>query len=668
MLPIRDLRTRLGPEGRLIYDKMSLENQPENKTYEVTTNISKSSFELDHLFKELVHPNASLTPEKVLSYLAYYYLKIKNTANVQLLTEYFLQCPLFFNNGQVVELSQATRIIECFQFVVEKKYQVSEPTVPFHSFYRSVFTGIRNVLCSGPIFMNSWKVSPVIVGCLLAKRSRIAYDPYPQYLEAIREVDSKLLETFENCAICSQSFQLNKDLVYMELICLACVQEHVSTHTLVEILRHKPDLPLDIVVLVFNSPYGFHNGRAIAEKLQDWTAIPYLSILSRLFCLLLSVHPDHSAVIKCIDSSLNRCRNYSVALFDLMHASHLTPSNPESQTWRLLKQNFFTLISMFEGISRFIYSQCSIADVEFCCRFSTKILDSLLYTNFISEAIGTGGFDTYTFVHNVSLDCLKNKDKLAAGLLVKTWVGSLQSIDPTMGTDYMVRSKILFWLNFSESCIDILPREIRLHTVLPMARQLVSNSPSQDVLEGAHSVMLRYFELLRDPSESSAGPQTKKTLHDYLELTIAQFPSKLSLKQTGVVVDTIARTVSPGSALFDTDRTSCAEFFTLLFRNCMHSSNEHFEEAETSHFKHRQPALTSMLIQVTPLIPEADYIGWMQKIKSSLVDPVVDSEEKQALLDKLWDSVLVANKYYPDKGQAGIRWWYQSVVAEDAKL
>lgn len=663
MLPIRDLRSRLGPEGRLIYDKMSLSGTEKLK-YGIS---AQGSPELDYLFKQLIHPNASTNPEKILSYLAYYYPRIKNAANVQLLTQYFLQCPLFFNDGQVIELRWAVRTIDCFRYVVEKKYQVSEPTVPFYSFYRSIFAAVRNVLCSGPIFMNSWKVCPIIVGCLIAEASRDTHDPYPRYLEAIREADSKFLETFERCLVSSQSLWLGKDLIYLELICLSCVQDRVSERTLAQILKLSPDLPLDLVVFVFNSPYGFDNGRLITAKSTNSIAVSYLSGLSRLFCTLLSVYPDQIAAIKCVDSCLNHCRNYCVSLFDLVHATHPTLANTNSPTWKLLKQNFFALISMFEGVARFIYQQGTFKDAKSCCGFSRKMLDSLLYTSFISDAIGTGGFDAYTFVYNVSLDCLKNMDAHAAGLLVQTWAESPRPIDAS-AADFMARSKLLFWLNFSESCIGILPREIRFGTVLPIVRQLIENPVSQEVLEGSHSVVLGYFELLQDSNEASTSSwlqQTKKTVYEYLQIALKQFPSKLSFRQTSVVVDTVARAVSPGSALYDADKALCDEIFLLIFRECMHSSNEHFEEQKTAHFKHRQPALAAMLIQVTPLIPDAAYIGWMQKIKSSLVDPVVNNEEKQALLDKLWDSILVANKHFPDKGSAAIRWWYRG---EEARL
>ncbi|QPG76289.1 hypothetical protein FOA43_003675 [Brettanomyces nanus] len=666
--------SRLGPEGRKLYAQIHSSSDQYN-TAGTTFRVPGA---LDYLFDEIVRPNATTTPAKVLSYLAYYYPKIKNPENVRLLSECFLSCPFFFGDQRVIQISDTYKVIDCCRYIMDQKYRISEPTVPFYSFYRSLFNGIYNVYESNP-FEESWKVQPLILGCLLAIESRNDYDPYPAYTGLIKEVDEQLLGLLQRALIdTSRNPSLGMDVRYLELSYMALLQEKISNGTFKIILKNQPFLPSLIIDFIFNSLYGFQGGIllekswSLSQATEKAPALRHLNRLSKLYCKLISIHPLTVDNLNGIDLALNNIQNYSISLFaTLEKRDDFIHSDKDSDTWKILKQCFFSIVVMFEGICTKIYQNEDTSRSPIYSRFCRKILNSFFSIGFIIEKVGTGGFEEYNFVYGISANYLNQNDVGAVELLVKVWLDNLSLDNYTIISSPFNQAKLLFCLNFVEGYLNSLTEETKSSTILPLVEKLLKQGPNQDVLEGAHSVMLKYFTTL-DALRSMDSQQQRrieKLLLDYLALSFEQFPFCLSLNQLAIIVDTLANAVFPGSLIYSWDHSICLKLQQEVFSQCVKSANFDISQKNPEAvIKHRRPAITMTLILISPLFLTETFVAWLERIKTKLIDPTMDTTERLYLLDKLWDSILSTNKYYPQKGALGIEWWYNRINTGDPKL
>ncbi|GMF04668.1 unnamed protein product [[Candida] boidinii] len=179
----------------------------------------------------------------------------------------------------------------------------------------------------------------------------------------------------------------------------------------------------------------------------------------------------------------------------------------------------------------------------------------------------------------------------------------------------------------------------------------------------------------------------------YTELSISQFPLLLSTIQLNIIIETLARSIFPNSKIYDIDHELCERFLNILYNNCtdkinksiivsLDSHSEEFdniksdtqeafeknkensgngEELSDNVLKTRASCLISSLIGIFPLMPPHIFIKWLNISKNELISPLIRKEEKEFLLNKLWNSIIVCNKYDPQKGNLGINWWYKNI-------
>lgn len=654
---------RLGPEGR------KLLNMQSRSARAVPAIMPDSATDLDFLFDELLHPKQSTTPAKILSYLAYYYPKIKNTHNVQVLTACFLNCPLFFSNTRVFSLEESCRVVDCYRYVINKKCQISEPTVPFYSFYRSIFNAIY-AFVHGKEQINGWKVYSIICGCVLSSETAEEYDPFPQYFELKKDVDKNMLKLFTSLLLLNSRLNLGQDIVYLQLICMACLQNYLGDDIYG---RLDGSLPQKLITLIFSSPYGFTGGNTLvalkmhplSKLVNQKPALLYLSQLSALFKKFTLILPETQQSDHVLDISLNNVGNCSDRVF---HIAEAGSANADQQ--KLLKQCLFSMTTVFEAVSLRI-CQSKLADPMYG-QFCRKILTSLFNINFVTEEVGTGGFDTYNFVYTVTSQYLREKELRTTEMLISAWLASLRDI----ATSKPWQAKLLFWMNYVEGSLKFISEGLKFDVILPTIDNLIKAPPSQPVLEGAHSVMLQYIAQMRDQvpdsrlfTVSGTKLDIQSFLTGYFKLVLSQFPDKLSLNQLDIIIESLARTVFPNSRVYDTYPQLCSSFQNLLYNQCAECIDVHLEEEKQSGtgFTRRKTALTSALVKVTPLFLTSSYVAWLQRIKSGIVDQMGSSPERLRLSDAMWNSILTANKYYPDKGALGIQWWYNE-MDKDSKL
>lgn len=607
-MPLPSFYSRLGPEGQQIY-----------RSSTGHTNTLAIPSELDYLLDEIQHPQQSTTPHKVLSYLAYYYPRLKNPANIQLLTESFLQCPLFES------LKDSDAIIDCFRFILDKKYQVSEPTCPFYSFYGAICAAVSEI-------QPPWTTLPMIVGCLLTKDSRNRYDPYPEYSGAIKLLDDSLLSSLQSSLVRVSRTSCPPELQYIVLVCMSLI--NTSTVTQRAVLHYRPMLLLTLTDLIFNSPFGFN---AATYQVSDNTvAIKRLNTLSQLYKQLIPNHPSRQVLYESLDASLSNMHSYSTALFNCMDRGPIPDGD-----WDLLKQNFFSVVVIFEGFAQFI-SQNGGAGL------SAGIIETLYDLSFILDTIGTGGFESYNFVYHVATDCLFHEKPALCETLVSQWLQDKSA-------SKLHLSKLLFSLNFIEKCLPVLNPEVRISRILPLVYTLVEHGPSQPITEAAHSVMLKYLTTLDDVPQLSQR-QLESTLVEYLRLTLSQYPQKLSLNQSDLIIQTLGGATFPGTMTYSWNPNLSKQLRRSLYDECVNCPPVNIAEQNVA-FRTRRAALTSTLIKLTPLFLLEDYIPWLDTIQRALISTA--GPDTAPLLDVMWQSILSANKFYPQKGAVGFQWWYQ---------
>ncbi|KAH3660538.1 hypothetical protein OGAPHI_007124 [Ogataea philodendri] len=651
---MQSLYNKLGPEGRSLVgftDESSFEHQ-------VPT-------QLDYLFDELVHPKPSTTPQKVLSYLAYYYPKIKNEGNIELLTYSFLKCPLFFSNLQSLSFMDHYRVLECFKFVMDKKFQVSQPTLPFYKFYNSLF----RVLASEALDpANSWKSLPIAVGCLLSVDSRKEYDNYPEMYQLISQIDQKLLDI--TVAAIESNFRgpMLLDPLYLNVVALACINDKLGQDQLRKVIVVRPDLPRLINDLVVHSNYGLSNGHvfSLTDVFAQCPALNHLSRISFLFCKIVSLHPNTTLLADQLDLILNQMLTLSETVSQL--------GEPNEQQWVLLRTLLFAQVMLFESVlSRFVHINSQPLAQQLMPTFSRKIMSILFNLNFVVDKIGTGGFEAYNFVYDLCLNSIINYDIPTAELLINCWTSNIQF--GKISTSQMDRAKLLFDLQFVENVINLISDDLKFNCIIPIVRNLINTASDQDVLEAAHSVMIKFFTILDSFNEHSTNvnyhanmEKVKTSMLDYLTLALDQFPERLSLNQIGIVVETLTKIAFPNSPLYESEPELSREMLLLLYNRCQVVSNRPLPNS-TEFPKTLQSAFLTLLIRVIPLISFTEYEQWLERTFILICRNTND--EKLHLVDKLWDAILATNKYYPQKGYIGINWWYEHVnqeAREKAKL
>ncbi|ODV85337.1 hypothetical protein CANARDRAFT_7984 [[Candida] arabinofermentans NRRL YB-2248] len=686
---------RLGPQGRSLLTQ--IQQQQPNQTLtqqDQLYNITAPS-RLDFLFHEIANPKSTTTPQQILSYLAYYYPKLKNEQNVQLLTYSFLRCPLFFNSNRVISFQENYKIIECFNYIMDKKFRVSQPTLPFYKFYHSILTALIRFTASD--FESHWKIIPLMVGCIMSIETRKNYDSHPPQYQLISKIDQNILNLTEKSLTYSfKNYQLGNDLESLNLICLGCINNSISNDKVfTDILKFSPHLPNQLLQLIFSSPYGLDNGKVIVSGMSysvevgNKAVLKHLGNLALLYSKLIRVHPNLDINLDDIDLALNKIQTFTECLVK-RNVDIEDPNNTD--IWLLLRQVFFSVVVMFENlVSLFFEINDSTLNNRIMPRFSRKILTSLFNMSFIIDKIGTGGFEAYNFIYLSCLNSIIEYDLKVGELLIQVWTSNINFGE--LESSSIERSKLLFDLNFIESMITIVSDDLKFNMILPIIHRLVHTSKNQPILESSHSVMLKFFTILDTHFESDDDIQIdynlnmakiKNQILDYLTLSLDQFPDQLSLTQVGIIVETLARIVFPNSIIYESDKELCKSVLNLIYNRCQStgddlvtneisneqegfksiSSDSENEQDDQSKLKTKRASLTSLLIRIIPLIPIHDFECWLNLIYDNLICSTKDSTEKVYLLDKLWGSILGTNKYYPQKGNLGINWWYEYVNIE----
>lgn len=653
---------KLGPQGRQII----LASQDGN-------NVSSSDAryqlptELDYLLYDISTCPATTKSDKITSYLAYYYPKLKNKHNIELLTSHFLRCPVFFSSFDSLSSEKCCKIIECFQYLMVEKYKVTSPTVGFQDFYSSIYNAISECLQKDPNAY--WKVVPVLAGCIAAISPMHSYNPHPEYSNVISKLNKLCISLYSNMLLHITEMNVNPELKKPFLTSLLYIQEHLPNHFYQQLSIDNPNILPELLSILFFSKDGLDKGsllfsnasvkdimksKPVLKHLNKWVFV-YGKITSHL-------RPSHESIHQ-VSASLD----YVVSFCTNISNSQLEMLRMKSDKWDLVKYIFFTIIMIFEHASTVIVSgKFSINETSFI--ISNQILRSLFYLSFILDQIGTGGFDAYNFVFDSTTSLLNEKNAEMAEILEYSLLNEIPESKSTFLS--IETSKLNYFLRVTEAVLPSLKNSFKIATLFPLINKILSTGMyDSSTVEFAHSIMIKHLNTICIQEANFASTQEYRlhiqdVIFPYFDRVLTQFPKDLSLAQASLIVQTCGRvSLKVNNDFIQTlvdlvlFQFSMASYTLLPARTSFSNGNEVTVPEKLSS---RRAGLLSLLIDLIQFVHIDSFVHTLNEIKCH-IDGLIGARDIYTLYDSLWDQLLVVNKFDCQKGQLGMDWWFDSV-------
>jgi hypothetical protein len=659
---------RLGPQAHQLNQRTTVldlySSLVQNPTYQIPA-------ELDYLLYDIANCKTSTPPEKILSYLAYYYPKLKAKQNVELLTTHFFKCPIFFGSFGLSSLENNAKIIECFQYLITEKFKISHPTIPFHEFYISVYNALREVSQTDPSFY--WKSIPVLAGCIGAISPMKQYNEFPAYSNVISNLNGLFIKMYTDSFLQLMEANLpSGEFKNTFLISLPYVQEHLLDSFYTQLSISNPAILSELMSLLFSSKAGLDKGsilfsdvsysflmksKPVLRQLNKW-----VFVYGRTIIALPSTENSITRISASLDHIVSFCTNISNESLEKKHF--------QSDMWDFVKYVFFTIIMLFEHQTNAIISgRLGLSDVSFM--ISNQVLRSLFYLSYILDEIGTGGFDAYNFVFSSMTNLLLERKLEMTEILEYSLLNEI----PTFRVELtrIEESKMNFFLRLTEVLIPALKETFKQATLFPLLTEIFANpNSSQNSVEFAHSIMIRHLNLIANDIIKIQDRQEyirylEDTVFSYFDKVISQFPKRLSLAQTSLITQTCGKVVSKikkpqnesVTTLFDLIKFQTSiSAFTPLPPIVSHVNGQEVIVSERLNTRHA--GLVSLLIDLVQFFTIDSLVPYLETIKKE-IDKLIGDHDIYTLYDILWDKLLVINKFDSQKGQLGINWWYDSV-------
>lgn len=664
---MNNLLNKLGPQEHQVLEQSQLYSyyQPINQQYQIPT-------ELDYLLYDIANCTPSTQPDKILSYLAHYYPKLKNKQNIELLTTIFLKCPIFFNSIELLTLENQSKIVECFQFIIIEKYKITNPTSPFHDFYTSIYNSLCQTSKIDPNFY--WKSIPILSGLISSINLMKKYNEFPAYSNVIASLNTLFINMYSDSFLYIMKLTtLPNEHKYSFLISLPYIQDHLTDPFYANLSISNPNVLSDLLTLLFFSNYGLEKGSIFANLTISYPVLmkskPTLRQLNKwvfIFGKISNNLQPNSQSLNLLSSSLDSivlyCTNISNDKFVDIHLN--------SDKWDLLKYTFFTIILIFENaVNATISGNLGLSESSFI--ITNKILRSLFYLSYIVDEIGTGGFDSYNYVFNSSVNLLIERNPELADILIYSLLNGIPASKSKISK--IEECKLNYFLKISESLLSILKSSFIQTTLFPLLTFILNNQDStKNSVELVHSIMIKHLNLLGTSDKNLYfGSEYRNPTYDlifpYFDKVISQFPKRLSIDQTSLIVQTCGHVINKSSSSTDSTILTLYDLIKFQINLSSYSSLPPIittingqETIIPQKLNSRRSALISFLIDTLQFValPKLEY--YLSDIKSE-IDRLVGDVDIFKLYDLWFEKIININKYDSQKGQFAIDWWYENI-------
>lgn len=654
-----DWTNRLGPQGSRLLQQSQNFNQINNINNYITSNIQIPT-ELDYVLHHIVNalPNSG-NSDKIISYLAYYYPKIKNASNVELLTLKFLQCPLFFSSIDLLSIETMSKLIELFQYIILTKFKITNPSLPFYEFYTSLYNAIRHAISADSTAY--WKVIPLLSGCISSISYMNRYNNHPQYSHTISKLNKLYIQAYSNSLQAVYNIHLMSTLQTPFTLSLVYVHEYMDDLFYAEVCTANVSIMEEITNILFISNTGLKKGSLLYSDLSYDDILksnPVLRYLNRWVFVYSRLLENNRCSVRSVHTLLTSVNNI------FTFSSNISNNNLESlqlkpDKWNLIKYIFFSVVMIFESNSKFIISGvCPLSEPIFV--IASQMQHTLFNLSYVLDQIGAGGFDSYNFLFDSTsyLLCEKSPE-----MLQKLLYSLLNEIPPTMNKFSDVEtSKLDYFLKLVEKSLPYLKQDFKNTTLSPMLATIFTSESSKiSTIELSHSIMINFLDKLIDSNHTSK--EMENIVYPYFEKVISHFPKHISFNQTSFIITKCGHaSVSKPQFIFTlmdliNFHISMSAYTPLPERRSFVNGNEVIipEKLFT-----RRAGLVGLSFDVLQFIPVDNFIRMLDNCKRN-IDSLMGDRDIYTLYDLLWDKILSINRFDSQRGQAGIDWWYDNV-------
>ena len=666
-----DLGYKLGQQGRLILNSNNFKAQnsygrpPNVQQYQLPT-------ELDYLLYDIANPKPSTSADKIFSYVVHYYPRLKSCQNIQLLTEHFLKCPLFFSSLKDQTLQNTTKIIECYQYIITTKYKISNPTVPFHEFYIAIYDSIRSVIQYDSTA--HWKILPILAGCISSISSIELYNPCPSHNNVISKLNKLEISLFSDAFLYMIRSSLPTESKDNILVSLIYTQEHLSDNFYAELARTDPEILPELMSILFFSKHGLDKGSLLNSNISYndiMRTMPVLRQLNKwafLYGKIVEASKNPLQNLKSISKSLEYIVSFAVNISN----AGLETLYKFSDKWDLVKYIFFTIVMIFEHATREIISGNSKLN-QFVFMISNQILRSFFYLSYVLDQIGTGGFDSYNFIFDSTTSFLAEYNPALTESLMYSMLNEIPASKQQTPAN---ESKLNYFLRTTEATLQSLKDSFKETTLFPLMNSVFNlNDSSPSTVEFCHSIMIKNLNLLctnvyEFENEQKFKAHLQQTVFPCFSRALTQFPKNLSLSQISLITQTcgkVAAFSSPSDPEFFNTLLDLVRFQITMSAYTPLPPRTSFVNGDKiiipEKLYTRRAGLISVYIHLLQYTSINSFTNILEDIKQQ-IDKLVGSQDVCFLYDVLWDNILLVNKYDCQKGQIGIDWWYARVNKE----
>lgn len=598
--------------------------------------IANPPSELDFLLNGLV--SADYSVDKLTSYLAYYYPKLKSKRNIELLTTTLFRSSIF-KSIDSLSIQVNSRLTDCFQYIISEKYKITNPTVSFIDFYKSIYNALCLVM---QVDSNAfWKTIPVLTGCISSLSQIESYNPFPAYSNVLHQTHKLYLLMYANSINYLLRLNLSIEIKDSYLLSLVYAQEYINESMLQSLALASPSILSDITKMLFLSPYGLDNGMCYLKEIsynQLMQQTPVLRSLNK-WAFLYSKLANFMNLQQIADS-ISHVTEFSTRLEKTLEA---VKNNTDK--WDLVKYTFFTIMLIFERVMKSILKFNKFTDIAFV--ICSQIQRSQFYLSFILDQIGIGGFDSYNFVFDTS-SCIFQKNPQLVNNLEYSLLNEL-ALNNSL-TNEVEKSKLDYFLRLTEAVLPTLNELFLTSSLFPLLQKiLTTQNYTISTVEFAHSIMIKYISM------SKASP----IIFSYFDRALYQFPTVISLHQASLITQACGIKTDSATSLFDLVKfhVAMSPYTPLPARKTVSGG---YAAIIPEKLNSRKAGFISLLIDLVQFIESEIFVFSLNEIKS-LIDGLIGDRDIYTLYDLLWDKILLVNKYDTWKGQTGIAWWYDNV-------
>lgn len=645
--------------------------------YDITLNV-------DRIVREL--RNARHTDKFRLLQEAIYYLpSLRNEKNIPLLAVEILNSPLY-----LPDLQSGITLIDAFESACMRKFQISDPTIPFEEWLDYMFVGSYSILAAATnasstnnIHNNSslWRIMPLLCGLIIAVHKIKEHHPQrmSKNLQRLSTQLQFLFSTVVNPVI-GDTADPNDSVVQIAVVCISRAGSAAMDP---EPFGQISIMALPITLMVFYQSDIRLSGIPAPDSLM----MAQLSSVS-LFIQRFAEH--RHPPLNDLDELLNRLTSLAGSIYRQAEALQISRNGASNagqaglqvdpNLWNTLKPLCFGILIQLRGVASSLLHRRRFP----IAYLAKKTLRALQPIHFIIEELGI--FETYSFVFHVCVDVILESSSV--GFIDDDFILSLLGpCNPGALASQVSRGSIVYTLDLLEMLVPKLSPELWDRIVFPFINEFLQPYPglalnvSKHTLESAHSVMLSYLSNAVGAGfrgASSSREILKTQLPHYFNIVTNLFPVVLSHQQYTLTVSTIAKAVTNPvtyndaavdrflNALFIKAKTTMPGIPLPEQQHDVDTSVNGQDVPETSPGANDPPTIravaVSNLIHILPLLNRSKFEIWLEKCAELTpkisYSPTVTLETEY--LHKQLEN-MISQELDLVVADYGIRWWFARV-------